>query len=65
MAQEKLFRPRELALKVISAVLQILKKGRRSPWLGLDILAEVEKRVQFDDWKTCAAFKLNSSIIQN
>lgn len=49
MAQEKLSRSRELASKVIFAALQILKeKGGEAP--GRDVLAEVEKRVQFDDW---------------
>jgi len=49
MAKEKLSRSRELASKVIFAALQILKeKGGEAP--GRDVLAEVEKRVQFDDW---------------
>jgi restriction system protein len=49
MAQEKLSRSRELASKVIFTALQILKeKGGEAP--GREVVAEVEKRVQFDDW---------------
>jgi len=49
MAKEKLSRSRELAAKVIYAALQILKeKGGQAP--GRDVVAEVEKRVQLDEW---------------
>lgn len=49
MANQKMSRSRELAAKVIFAALQILKeKGGEAP--GREVLAEVEKRVQFDDW---------------
>jgi len=51
MAQEKMSRSRELASKVIFAALQILKeKGGEAP--GREVVAEVAKRVQFDDWAT-------------
>jgi restriction system protein len=51
MVQEKMSRSRALASKVIFAALQILKeKGGEAP--GREVLAEVEKRVQFDDWAT-------------
>ena len=49
MAQEKLSPSRQLASRVIFAALQILKeKGGEAP--GREVVAEVEKRVQFDDW---------------
>lgn len=49
MASIKLSRSRELAAKVTFAALQILKeKGGEAP--GREVLAEVEKRVPFDDW---------------
>lgn len=49
MAQEKLSPSKELASRVIFAALQILKeKGGEAP--GRDVVAEVEKRVQFNDW---------------
>lgn len=49
MTPPKLSRSRELAAKVIFAALQILKeKGGEAP--GREVLAEVEKRVQLDDW---------------
>jgi len=49
MAKEKLSRSRELASRVIFAALQILKeKGGEAP--GREVVAEVEKRVQLDDW---------------
>ena len=51
MAQEKMSRSRELASKVIFAALQILKeKGGEAA--GRDVVAEVAKRVQFDEWAT-------------
>ena len=47
--QKKLAPSRELASRVIFAALQILKeKGGEAP--GRDVVAEVEKRVQLDDW---------------
>lgn len=49
MTLPKLSRSRELAAKVVFAALQILKeKGGEAP--GREVLAEVEKRVQLDDW---------------
>jgi restriction system protein len=49
MLREKLSRSRDLASKVVFAALQILKeKGGEAP--GREVLAEVEKRVQLDDW---------------
>ena len=49
MAKEKLSRSPELAAKVIFAALQILKeKGGQAP--GRDVIAEVAKRVRFDEW---------------
>ncbi|SDX06927.1 Mrr restriction system protein [Nitrosomonas communis] len=49
MAKEKLSRSRELATKVIFAALQILsEKGGQAP--GKEVVSEVEKRVNFDDW---------------
>lgn len=49
MAEEKLSRSRQLASKVIFASLSILKeKGGEAP--GREVIAEVENRVQLDDW---------------
>lgn len=49
MISESLSRSRQLAAKVIFASLQILKeKGGEAP--GREVVAEVEKRVQLDDW---------------
>ncbi|SFM64293.1 winged helix-turn-helix domain-containing protein [Nitrosomonas communis] len=49
MAKEKLSRSRELASKVIFAALQILsEKGGQAP--GKEVILEVEKRVNLDDW---------------
>ena len=49
MTLSKLSRSKEVGAKVIFAALQILKeKGGEAP--GREVLAEVEKRVQFDDW---------------
>jgi restriction system protein len=48
-SQDKLPRSRRLAAKVIFAALQILKeKGGQAP--GREVVAEVEKRVSFDEW---------------
>lgn len=50
MAKIKLSRSRELASKVIFAAFQILnEKGGQAP--GKEVVAEVEKRVSFDDWE--------------
>ncbi len=47
---ENLSRSRQLAAKVIYASLQILKeKGSEAP--GREVVAEVEKRVQLDEWE--------------
>ncbi len=49
MPSESLSRSRQLAAKVIFASLQILKeKGGEAP--GREVVAEVEKRVQLDEW---------------
>jgi len=49
MSSENLSRSWTLAAKVIYAAFQILKeKGNEAP--GRDVVAEVEKRVQLDDW---------------
>lgn len=49
MSSEELSRSRKLAAKVIYASLQILKeKGGEAP--GREVVAEVEKHVQLDDW---------------
>jgi len=49
MAKEKLSRTRELAATVIFAAFQILKeKGGQAP--GREVIAEVEKRVDLNDW---------------
>jgi restriction system protein len=49
MPKDKLGRSRELGAKIIFAALQILKdKGGQAP--GRDVIAEVGKRVTFDDW---------------
>ena len=49
MAQEKLSRSKEIAAKVIFAAFQILKeKGGEAP--GREVIAEIEQRVQLDDW---------------
>jgi restriction system protein len=48
-SQDRLPRSRRLAAKVIFAALQILKeKGGQAP--GREVVAEVEKRVSFDEW---------------
>lgn len=49
MAKQKLARSRELAARVIFAAFQILKEqGGQAP--GRDVIAEVEHRVELDDW---------------
>ena len=49
MASEKISRSRELASRVVFAALQVLKeKGGEAP--GRAVIAEVEKRVEFDEW---------------
>jgi restriction system protein len=49
MSKANLSRSRELAAKVIFAALQILhEKGGEAP--GRDVVAEVEKRVDLDEW---------------
>ncbi|MFA4907550.1 MAG: winged helix-turn-helix domain-containing protein, partial [archaeon] len=49
MASENLSRSWTLAAKVIYAAFQILKeRGNEAP--GREVVAEVEKRVQLDDW---------------
>ena len=48
---KKLSRSRELAAKVIFAAFQILQeKGGELP--GREVIAEIGKRIQFDDWAT-------------
>ena len=47
--KDQLSRSRELGAKVLFTALQILKeKGGQAP--GREVIAEVEKRVKFDDW---------------
>lgn len=49
MVKDKLSRSRELAASVIFAAFQILKeKGGQAP--GREVIAEVEKRVDLNDW---------------
>jgi hypothetical protein len=49
MAKDKPSRSRELASKVIFAAFNILKeKGGQAP--GREVVAEVEKRAELDDW---------------
>lgn len=49
MASENLSRSWKLAAKVIYAAFQVLKeRGNEAP--GREVVAEVEKRVQLDDW---------------
>jgi restriction system protein len=49
MAREKMGRSRELAAKVIFAAFQVLKeKGGQAP--GREVVAEIEKRVELDEW---------------
>jgi restriction system protein len=51
MPKEKLSRSRELASRLIFAALQVLKEsGGQAP--GREVIAEVEKRVDLDDWAT-------------
>lgn len=49
MSKEKLSRSRELAAKVIFAAMTILKeKGGQAP--GKEVIAEVDRKVELDDW---------------
>ena len=49
--EKKVSRSRELAAKVIFAALQILK-DRGGQAAGREVIAEVENRVQLDEWAT-------------
>jgi len=60
MAQEKMSPAKELASRVVFAALQILKeKGGQAP--GREVVAEVEKRVQLDDWAKAVSTKTGTS----
>ncbi|MDD5319855.1 MAG: hypothetical protein PHD43_04425 [Methylococcales bacterium] len=49
MNEKAMSRSFSLASKVVFAALQILKeRGGEAP--GKEVIAEVEKRVEFDDW---------------
>lgn len=49
MSSAQLSRSRQLAAKVIYAALQILKENGGQA-AGRDVIAQVEKRVELDDW---------------